>query len=146
MDPVWIERSGGVSITHERWEKDEDDVDVKQRRIPILGQPLAVIAPALHALSDFEEMVLSLVHPLVQVYTVPSTGELAYVGCICNFRQHVSKFLPYLPTLPENMPFVLVRPRCAKGHSNKNEGLYIKSMFRVYAKLLVGSKKTTCTI
>jgi len=84
VDPLWIRRSGGVTITHERWQE-QDDVDVEQGRIRILGQPLAVIAPALHALTDFEEMFLSLVHPLVQVYTVPSTGELAYVGHICNF-------------------------------------------------------------
>ena len=64
VDPLWIRRSGGVTITHERWQE-QDDVDVEQGRIPILGQPLAVIAPALHALTDFEEMVLSLMHPLV---------------------------------------------------------------------------------
>ena len=121
IDPVWVHKMCGVSITHERWEE-QDEEDAGQGRIPILGQRLAVIAPALHALTDFEEMVLSLVHPLVQVYTVPSTGELAYVGHICNFRQHVSKFLSSLPTLPKHMPFVLVRPRCAKGQSSKKRG------------------------
>ena len=34
-----------------------------------------------------KRMVLALVHPLVQVYTIPRTGQLAYVGHVCNFRQ-----------------------------------------------------------
>ena len=40
-------------------------------------------------LNDFEEMMLSLVHPFVQVYTIPTTGELAFAGHVCNFRQRV---------------------------------------------------------
>jgi hypothetical protein len=56
-------------------------------------------------------MVLALVHPLLQVYNIPKTGQLAYVGHICNFRQKVSKFISSLPTLPQDMPFVQVRPR-----------------------------------
>ena len=63
------------------------------------------------ALSDHEEMVLALVHPLVQVYTIPRTGQLAYVGHICNFRQNVTKFLTSLPVMPADMPVVNVRPR-----------------------------------
>ena len=42
---------------------------------------------------------LALVHPLVQVYTIPKSGQLAYVGHICNFHQKVSEFLSKLPTL-----------------------------------------------
>ena len=54
-------------------------------------------------------------HPLVQVYTIPRTSQLAYVGHICNFRQNVTEFLSRLPTLPANMPFVKVRPRSFAG-------------------------------
>ena len=54
---------------------------------------------------------LALVHPLVQVYTIPKSGQLAYVGHVCNFHQKVSEFLSKLPTLPADMPFVKVRPR-----------------------------------
>ena len=54
---------------------------------------------------------LALVHPLLQVYTLPSTGQVAYVGHVCNFRQKVSKFISTLPTVPQDMPFVQVRPR-----------------------------------
>ena len=45
-----------------------------------IGRTLAMIAEPLHLMTDFEEMILCLVHPLVQVYTIPKTGELAYVG------------------------------------------------------------------
>ena len=62
-------------------------------------------------LSDTVEMVLALVHPLLQVYTIPRTGQLAYVGHICNFRQKVSKFVSSLPVVPQDMPFVMIRPR-----------------------------------
>ena len=65
---------------------------------------------------------MALVHPLVQVYSVPSTGELAYVGHVCNFRQRVAKFLSSLPTLPVDMPFVLVRPRRSTGKKMRGRG------------------------
>jgi hypothetical protein len=83
-----------------------------------LGNPLSEIASPLHALSDFEEMVIALVHPLVQVYTIPKTGELAYVGHVCNFRQHVPRFMATLPRPPCEMPFIMVRPRAAPGATN----------------------------
>ena len=60
-------------------------------------------------------MVLALVHPLCQVYTIPRTGQLAYVGHVCNFRQKVTEFLKELPTLPSKMPYVKVRPRSFGG-------------------------------
>ena len=83
---------------------------------PVLGLDVHVFAPAVAALSDHEEMVLALVHPLVQVYTVPRTGQLAYVGHICNFRQKVTKFLTSLPVLPSEMPLVHIKPRKYKNH------------------------------
>ena len=58
---------------------------------------------------------LALVHPLVQVYTIPKTGQLSYVGHVGNFHQKVTEFLSKLPTLPANMPFVKVRPRNSAG-------------------------------
>ena len=65
-------------------------------------------------------MVLALVHPLVQVYTIPRTGQLAYVGHVCNFRQLIATLFKSLPILPEDMPFVMVRPRAFRNRvSNK---------------------------
>ena len=54
---------------------------------------------------------LALVHPLVQVYSTPRTGQLAYVGHICNFRQEVAKSLTSLPLPKKEFPFAMVRPR-----------------------------------
>ena len=54
-----------------------------QARVHVLGYSVHELAPAVAALTDHEEMVLALVHPLIQVYTIPRTGQLAYVGHIC---------------------------------------------------------------
>ena len=48
----------------------------------VLGLSVKEFAPAVAQLTDHEEMVLALVHPLVQVYTLPRTGQLAHVGHI----------------------------------------------------------------
>lgn len=74
------------------------------------GHVCVIVFVNLHVLC-----LLALVHPLVQVYTIPKTGQLAYVGHVCNFHQKVSEFLSKLPTLPANMPFVKVRPRSFAG-------------------------------
>ena len=123
VDPVSRDDAQISTTARERWQENMPEVlaedDPNAVSIRVLGQPLATIAPPLADLTDFEEMVISLVHPLVQVFTIPTTGELAYVGHICNFRQHVSEFLSSLPVLPKNMPFVLVRPRRAPGQQHQ---------------------------
>ena len=55
-----------------------------------LGLPLHQTVPPLAALKDFEEIVLALVHPLVQVYTIPTTGELAHVRRQMHLRSRSS--------------------------------------------------------
>ena len=85
----------------------------------LFGTPLSSVAPVLAVLNDFEEMVISLVHPLVQLYTIPKTGELAYGGYVCNFRQEASSFLSSLPVRPADMPFILVRPRAPSGAADR---------------------------
>ena len=77
----------------------------------ILGSPRVQRARPVAELNDFEEMMLSLVHPFVQVYTIPTTGELAFAGHVCNFRQKVHEWVKELPVRPKNMPYVLVKPR-----------------------------------
>ena len=115
----------GVAVLQERWQ-DRDDSDVARNAESsgpvsdshslayVLGQSVHDFAEAVATLTDSEEMVLAVAHPLVQVYTIPKTGQLAYVGHVCNFRQKVSSFLSSLPTLPGDMPFVMVRPRVFK--------------------------------
>ena len=120
VDPVFtITDDDGENLLamHERWEDhgvEEDDETAsatEHLRTRILGRSVDDFAPAVALLTDHEEMVIALVHPLVQVYTIPRTGQLAYVGHICNFRQKVAKFLTSLPIPKKDFPFVMVRPR-----------------------------------
>ena len=106
---------------HNRDDEDEaPHMEHVARTTPVLGLTLQVFAAPVAQLSDQEEMVVSLTHPLVQVYTLPRTGQLAYVGHVCNFRQNVQKFVTSLPILPQDMPFVMVRPRTLRNRvSNK---------------------------
>ena len=92
----------------------------------ILGRTLVQFAPELAALTDMEAMLLSLVHPLVQVYTVPRTGELAYVGHVCNFRQDVKTLVRSLPLDPRQVPFILVRPRVSSSNPDQRRRLQFK--------------------
>ena len=85
----------------------------------MLGLALQDFVAPVAQLTDQEEMVLSLIHPLVQVYTLPRTGQLAYAGHVCNFRQNVAKFFTSLPVLPQDMPFVMVRPRTLRNRVSK---------------------------
>lgn len=131
VDPICEQDADqALPVVTERWQshiacaEDEDGVaalpDPERPSTSVLGLPLQDFAAALAALTDQEEIVLSLIHPLVQVFTVPRTGQLAYVGHVCNFRQNVSRFLTSLPALPEDMPFVMVRPSSFRGRvSNK---------------------------
>ena len=125
VDPVWCSTGvSGPAVAHERFEgapppgpasgEPHDPAD-RAGYSRILGRSVEEFAHPVAALTDHEEMVLGLVHPLVQVYTIPRTGQLAYVGHICNFRQKVTKFLTSLPLLPADMPIVHVRPRKYKG-------------------------------
>ena len=119
VDPVYEHRADGAWTSTSA--EDVGEVVLAEGAVDevggvrVLGRRLEDFAPAIAALSDFEEMVLSLVHPLVQVYTIPRTGELAYVGHICNFRQDVTGFMTKLPARPRETPFVMVRPRRSKG-------------------------------
>ena len=110
--PRWRAKEFGRSKDSEAREEDRGVA------VDCIGRTLAMIAEPLHLMTDFEEMILCLVHPLVQVYTIPKTGELAYVGHVCNFRQDVSGFMSSLPVPPKNMPFIMVRPRTPPGGTN----------------------------
>jgi hypothetical protein len=139
VDPVFtmIDDDGQtLSAMHERWEDHGTDVDdvaactTEHLRTRILGLSIDDFAPAVALLTDHEEMVIALVHPLVQVYTIPRTGQLAYVGHICNFRQKVAKFLKSLPMPKHEFPFVMVRPRNFKNRPST------KALFKIYVHKL----------
>ena len=132
VDPVWCTpRSDGPAIAHERFDGVPPPGPASEEAFSrVLGFSVGEFAHPVAALSDHEEMVLALVHPLVQVYTIPRTGQLAYVGHICNFRQKVSKFLKSLPVMPADMPVVHVRPRAlgSAGAKGKSAG---RALFKV---------------
>jgi len=118
VDPLWIQvRDQALPVVAERWCVHDEDKALPGALKPdsgtttVLGRTLQEFAAPVAQLTDQEEMVLSLIHPLVQVYTLPRTGQLAYVGHVCNFRQNVVKFFHSLPILPADVPFVMVRPR-----------------------------------
>ena len=118
VDPVSCSATpDGPAIAHERFEGASPPGLASEGSAcsRVLGFSVHEFAHPVAALTDHEEMVLGLVHPLVQVYTIPRTGQLAYVGHICNFRQKVTKFLTSLPVMPADMPVVHVRPRKYKG-------------------------------
>jgi hypothetical protein len=71
-----------------------------------LGGP---VPAELAVLTDFEEMLVSRIHPLVQVFTLFPSGQMAYVGHIVNYRQRSVKWITDLPLRPADVPIVLVR-------------------------------------
>ena len=114
-----------LPVIVERWHVHLDETandvllaDGAIRTTPVLGFTVQEFASPVAQLSDQEEMVISLVHPLVQVYTLPRAGQLAYVGHVCNFRQQVTRFFTSLPILPQDMPFVMVRPRTVRNRES----------------------------
>ena len=70
-------------------------------------------------LNDFEEMMISLARPLVQVYTISSTGELVFDRCVRNFREPVQQWVSNLPVRPADMPFVLMKPRMSRASKDQ---------------------------
>ena len=62
----------------------------------ILGRSLAEFAPCIAALNDLEEMARSLIHPLVQVYSIPRTGRThLQLPARCKAIHEVFTCLPY---------------------------------------------------
>lgn len=76
VDPLFIQRTAGGVRCVEPWEQEIWESIPAPQPGQILGRPIWDFAPAVFALSDFEEMILARVHPLVQVYSIPLTGEL----------------------------------------------------------------------
>ena len=162
VDPVkwWAEGEGDdeAILMHQRWQDESnahhEEPDALGAPVPdsaphfpvphpvaVLGLPAYEFAEAVSSLSDSEEMVLALVHPLVQVYTIPRTGQLAYVGHVCNFRQKTAAFMSSLPTVPGDMPFVMVRPRNFKNQKKHGSPFKIDvdKVRRAYVWLNLGA-------
>ena len=70
-------------------------------------------------LNDFEEMMISWVRPLVQVYTISTTGELVFVGRVRNFREPVQQWISNLLVRAADMPFMLMKPRMSRASKDQ---------------------------
>ena len=70
-------------MDHETDPDEDASATMDRPQVYILGRMIDDFAPAIALLTDHEEMVIALVHPLVQVYTMPRTGQLA------NSRAHL---------------------------------------------------------
>ena len=79
VDPISCSpRPSGLAIAHERFEVAQPPGSASEEMSSrVLGFSVEEFANPVAALSDHEEMVLALVHPLVQVYTIPRTDQLA---------------------------------------------------------------------
>ena len=127
VDPMYCwQNQNSVEIYETYQEHESVTLPMPPGAVRILGRSVDNFAPEIAALNDLEEMVLSLIHPLVQVYSIPRTGELAYVGHICNFRQDVKQFMKSLPVRPADVPFVLIKPRT---HGTQEQFVYISNLY-----------------
>ena len=81
VDPIWCSpRPSGLAIAHERLEGAHPPGSASEdMSFRVLGLSVEEPAKQVAALSDHEETVLFLVHPLAQVYTIPRTGQFARV-------------------------------------------------------------------
>ena len=117
---------------------DEHDAPPNDHETPkIFGLAVSVqefAAPAAQ-LTNQAEMVLSLINLLVQVYTLPRTGQLAYIGHACNFRHKVASFFTSLQLIRRDMPFVMVRPRTLR-HQASNKMLFKVDVEKLRAAFL----------
>ena len=76
VDPISCSpRPSGLAIAHERFEVAQPPGSASEEMSSrVLGFSVEEFANPVAALWN-EEMVLALVHPLVQVYTIPRTGQ-----------------------------------------------------------------------
>ncbi|KAJ3871522.1 hypothetical protein F5051DRAFT_197062 [Lentinula edodes] len=66
------------------------------------------VPPELPQLTQMEEMLISPVHALVQVWQVRG-GQYKYTGHTCNFSREVSSFHAKVPLLPQDIDILILR-------------------------------------
>ena len=67
-----------------------------------------IVPPALPQLSQMEEMIISPVHALVQLWQVKG-GQYKYTGHICNFPRENAVMVAKVPLLPEDCDIIIMR-------------------------------------
>lgn len=68
-------------------------------------------------LTQMEEMLISPVHALVQLWQIRG-GQTKYTGHICNFPRNTAKFISKVPLLPEECDILVMRRKGVDAHSN----------------------------
>ncbi|KAJ7047992.1 hypothetical protein C8F01DRAFT_1009287 [Mycena amicta] len=89
-------------------------------------------APNLPVLTQMEEILISPVHALTQVWQIHG-GQYAYRRHVCNFPRDTSVFHNRVPLLPEECDIIVFR---RKGSVEGDEGDKIKENFRVRQDVL----------
>ena len=68
-------------------------------------------------LTQMEEMMISPVHTLVQLWQVRG-GQTKYTGLICNFPRNQSMFIHKVPLLPEECDVIIMRRKGVDAQTN----------------------------
>ncbi|KZP11897.1 hypothetical protein FIBSPDRAFT_684348, partial [Athelia psychrophila] len=74
-------------------------------------------APDLPHLTQMEEMLISPVHALVQVWQIRG-GQYKYTGHTCNFPRDTAVFHAKLPLLPQEVDVIIMHRTGAQGENN----------------------------
>jgi endonuclease/exonuclease/phosphatase family metal-dependent hydrolase len=75
------------------------------------GQHLGERDEALDALTWYESLLVALVHPVISVVTLMSTGLLCYAGHICNYYLKTFEWFSGLPNVVRDKKYFLVKRR-----------------------------------
>ena len=73
--------------------------------------------PDLPPLTQMEEMMISPVHALVQLWQICG-GQTKYTGHIYNFPRNQSTFVHQVPLLPEECDVIIMRRKGVDAHAN----------------------------
>lgn len=76
------------------------------------------VAPDLPPLTQMEEMLISPVHALVQVWQICG-GQYKYTGHTCNFPRDTAVFHAKLPLLPQEVDVIIMCRTGAQGENNE---------------------------
>ena len=93
-------------------------------------------------LTDFEEMLVSRIHPLIQVFTLFPSGQIAYVGHIVNFRQRSIHWVQNLPLHPNDIPIILVRRKLGRQQEFEGAGVRLLHARKHFAMHYTGCLHT----
>lgn len=77
----------------------------------------------LQGLTQFEEMLIARVFPVMHVYTKPRGGQRAYKGHVLTLPQDVQQLADVLPRCPKDLPVIIFT---VKGKDNCSKDLIVR--------------------